>query len=442
VADVRPFRGVTYDPAAVDPAAVLCPPYDVISPRQQEAYYARDGRNFVRVVLNRDEGAMRYTGAATALHAWLDEGVLRRAGAPAFYVHRHTFKAPTGVTGIAAGTETTRTGVIAAVRLEPWSAGAVRPHEHTMPGPKADRLELMRATAADTEPIWVFHPDPGAAVRDALATITEAPPTLVADFTPEPSSEERPDPERHALWEVSDPAEVRSLQASLSAVQLYIADGHHRYETALFHAEEVGGGPDDASRFKVMLISPMEDPGLLALPTHRLVKLPPGRTLGDLLARLRTWGWRSEQPATLTALLDRLARPPALNHTGFGLLAERRYGCYEGMIASPEVELLPRALRTLEVALLHQGILGPLLGIDAAVAAAGTHLAYSRDPLEVRDRVVRGEFDLGIFLRPPLLAQVRDVADAGENMPQKSTYFWPKPTSGLVLALQEPGQPL
>jgi uncharacterized protein (DUF1015 family) len=436
MADVRPFHGVTYDPNAVELSRVLCPPYDVITPEQQVRYHGRDPRNFVRVVLGEEDGDARYASAATHLAEWLREGSLVRAGRPSLYVHRHTFTPPHG------GDELRRVGVIAAVRLEPWSAGAVRPHEHTMPGPKEDRLALLRATAADTEPIWVFHPDPDAAVRTILARLTAQPPWLTADFTPEPASAEVPATERHELWEVSDEANVAALQGLLSSRPLYIADGHHRYETHLFHAEERASKPDDALRFKVMLITAMEDPGLLALPTHRLLRIPDGHSLGGMLAELRARGWRTEQPASLAALLQRLAEPAAPGCIGFGLFAERRYGYYEGQVDTPEVAALPPALRGLDVAMLHAGILGPLLGIDAARAAAGTHLAYSRDPLEVRDRVIRGGWDAGVFLRAPRLEQVREVADAGQSMPQKSTYFWPKPASGLILALQPPGESL
>lgn len=434
MAEVRPFRGVTYDPARVDLARVLCPPYDVISPRQQAAYMARDDKNAVRLVLNPAEGAARYTEAATALDRWLGDGTLRRAGAPAFYVHRHTFTGPEGATA--------RLGLLAAVRLEPWSSGAVKPHEHTMPGPKEDRLQLMRATEADTEPIWVFHPDPGRELHRRIVEITLLDPLFSVDFAPEPSSEETPEPERHELWEVTEPEIVADLADQAARVQLYIADGHHRYETALHHAEEKGGGPDHATRFKVMLLTATDDQGLLVLPTHRLVKVPPGRSLGGLMSGLAAAGWVTEQPASLTALQARLATPAPAGRAGFGMLSEKRYSYIEGPVDALPGQPQPPSIAALEVSALHDRLLEPLLGIGAAELAAGGLVAYTRDVLEARARVVSGEFDMAFFLRAPSLAQVQAVADAGENMPQKSTYFWPKPASGLVLALQRDGEPI
>ncbi|MDP9325873.1 MAG: DUF1015 domain-containing protein, partial [Candidatus Dormibacteraeota bacterium] len=270
MADIQPFRGVTYDPERVDLGAVLSPPYDVINPEQQDVYYDRDPHNVVRIVLNREGGDGRYAAAAKDLRAWLREGVLRQDEQPAVYVHRQTFAAPDG------SGRMSRLGLIAAVRVEPWEKGAVKPHEHTMPGPKEDRLKLLQATGADTEPIWVFHPDLGDAMTSRLKRIAKTEPFLSADFTAEGGPGGQPATEHHELWRVDDRGEARDLAQVASEMQLYIADGHHRYETALHHAQTAGGGREDPSRFKLMLISQREDPGLLVLPTHRLVRLPEG----------------------------------------------------------------------------------------------------------------------------------------------------------------------
>ena len=237
MADIRAFRGVTYDPQQVELSSVLCPPYDVISPPQQEQYYEREPRNAVRIVLNRTEGEARYREAAAALQQWLREGLLRRDPTPGLYVHRQTFDVPSPDGPVTV----TRLGLLAAVRLEPWSAGVVRPHEHTMPGPKQDRLALMRTTRADTEPIWVFHPDPERSLLSALEAIAAEPPHLDVTFHPVPGVKGAEGSERHELWRVQFPATVERLVRAGSAMQLYIADGHHRYETALHHAQEVGG---------------------------------------------------------------------------------------------------------------------------------------------------------------------------------------------------------
>jgi uncharacterized protein (DUF1015 family) len=438
MADVRPFRGVTYDARRVDLRLALCPPYDVISPAQQEAYYEREPHNAVRIVLNRAAGDARYSEAASELRQWLADGALERAGEGAFYVHRHTFK------GAGTGEEArvSRVGVVAAVRLEPWSAGAVKPHEHTMPGPKEDRLALMRATLADTEPIWCFLPDPDGEVGQALQAITAAEPTFATTYRPVPGVDGEAPAEIHEVWAVRYPATVDRLRIALSRNPLYIADGHHRYETALHNAREVGGGPDDASRFKMVLISPADDPGLVILPTHRLVRLPSGTSVEQLLAALQVMGWTDEPMAGLADLSARLRVPSPMGRLGIGLFAGGQFRYVEGAVLGGNVSEMARSLQVIDVALLQAGILQPLLGIGEAELADGKVIAYSRDAAEVVARVRDGEFELGIFVRPPTLAQVQAVADAGDNMPQKSTYFWPKPASGLVMMLQPPGEPL
>jgi uncharacterized protein (DUF1015 family) len=435
LADVRPFAGVTYDPGRVDLSRVLCPPYDVISPVQQAAYAARDSHNAVRIVLNPAPGDQRYAEAGTALQAWLKSGVLRKAERPALYVHRHTFE-------LRDAGEVARTGLIAAVRLEPWASGAIRPHEHTMPGPKADRLQLMRATGADTEPIWVFHLDPAGELRARLAQVLLREPLLTAQFRPEPAADEIAAPERHELWAVEDAAEIVDLSAAAGAGPLYIADGHHRYETALFHAGESDGPSDAATHFKVMLLTAAEDPGLKVLPTHRLIRFSSGGRLDDMMAELRRRGWSAEELPGREALLARLDAPSAMTLLGFGVFSQGRWTYLEGRIAGPQVDLLPPSIAALDVGLIHEGILRPLLDIGPAELASSRDVAYARDAREVEARVSAGEFDVGILVRPPTLGQIQAVADAGESMPQKSTFFWPKPASGLVMALQERGSRL
>jgi uncharacterized protein (DUF1015 family) len=431
-----------YDPARVDLARVLCPPYDVISPRQQAAYYERDPHNAIRIVLSRGDGDRRYANAAADFRAWLAEGTLRREPRPAMYVHRHTFDAPVG-----AGVATlTRTGLIAAVGVEPWDSGAIRPHEHTMPGPKEDRLRLLRATGADTEPIWVFHPDPDGGMGDRLEAITSRAADLRATFVPAPPGPEAEgvgdtEPaETHEVWRVDDVAAVADLAAIAGAAQLYIADGHHRYETALFHAAEVGGRGDDPTRFKVMLLSRAEDPGLLLRPTHRMLRVAPDR-MHQAFAALLERGWTSEDAADLADLERRLAPRAAPGRIGFGVYAGGRFGYMEGSLdaAAPTSASRPDAAAQLEVARIHADVLEPLLGIGPDQLARGEVVSYERDAAEVVRLVDAGDFIMGMLLRPPTLDQVVAVADAGQSMPQKSTYFWPKPASGLLMAVQEPG---
>ncbi len=308
----------------------------------------------------------------------------------------------------------------------------------TPAGPKQDRLELMRATHADTEPIWVFHPDPTGEMSRRLESATAGDPMLDVEFRAEPDAGEPGPAERHQLWAVTDPAQARGLAAVAGALPLYIADGHHRYETALFHADEAGGPDDAATRFKLMLLSAAEDPGLLVLPTHRMVRADP-EMMHSAMTRLVDDGWTNENIADLAAMTARLSLPVAPGRIGFGVFTRGRYGYLEGAVVGPMIAQLAPSIAALDVGLLHEGILRPLFGIGPEVLAAGERIAYARDAAEVEARVDAGEFDIGILLRPPTLAQIQAVADAGENMPQKSTYFWPKPPSGLLMALQEPG---
>ncbi len=230
--------------------------------------------------------------------------------------------------------------------------------------------------------------------------------------------------------------------AAGGAEQRHDGEGAAPFGEAEGQDQTAGGGREDPSRFKLMLISQLEDPGLVVLPTHRLVRAAEGHDLAGALATLAQRGWKWVPAGDTAELLDFLATTPGPNHVGFGLYAAGRPSYWEGMIVGPEVELLPRSVAALDVALIQHGILAPLLGIGEEALAAGTHVAYARDAGEVIARVDSGEFDFGLLLRPPTLAQIQAVADAGESMPQKSTYFWPKPASGLVMALQRdlPGE--
>jgi uncharacterized protein (DUF1015 family) len=259
-------------------------------------------------------------------------------------------------------------------------------------------------------------------------------PALGCTFTPEPASAEPARDELHELWPVRESDGEEVLDA-LAGQKLYIADGHHRYETHLAYANEAAPSPDSAAAHKIALLTPMEEPGLCILPTHRLVRLPPGRSLASMHAGLRGWGFTVEQPQGLQALLARVKQPARREAFGFGLFAEGRCTYLEGRLPAALTDNQRPPVAKLDVSLLHHAILEPLLGVDGVLVDHAELIAYSRDPLEVQERVVSGEFDAGFFVRAPSVAAVKAVADAGQSMPQKSTYFWPKPPSGLITAL-------
>ncbi|HEU5440024.1 MAG TPA: DUF1015 domain-containing protein, partial [Ktedonobacterales bacterium] len=264
MADVRPFPALRYAPGA-NLAAVVTPPYDVISPAAQAGYYARDPHNIIRLELGReapgdDELANKYTRAAAEFADWRRSGILRQDQS-AYYLYEQTFSAT--------GRDYRKLSLLARVRLEPWEAGVVLPHERTMSKPKQDRLALMRATSANLSPLMVLYDDPASVLAARLAPIAEAAPT--AAFTDEAS-------EGHRLWLLDDPTLAGEIGSFFRERQLYIADGHHRYETALTYRDEQAAlrkeplPADDPLNFTLMALSAIEDPGLVVLPTHRILR--------------------------------------------------------------------------------------------------------------------------------------------------------------------------
>ena len=286
MADVRPLPGIRYA-ATENLAALVTPPYDVISPEAQERYYARDPHNIIRLELGRDEPGddslnNKYTRAATLFAEWRLEGVMRQ-DAPSLYVYEQTFSV--------ADAERRRMGLLARVRLEPWDARVILPHERTMSKPKDDRLKLFHACAANLSPLMSLYDDPDQELSAILNEATTSAPD--ADFADDAG-------ERHRLWRLDDPALAQTVAAFFAPRQLYIADGHHRYETSLTYRDEVRADrketfADDATDFVLMSLTAIEDPGLVVLPTHRILR---GASADDLAALPE----RLERHFTLTPL--------------------------------------------------------------------------------------------------------------------------------------------
>src|SRR6266542_2172712 len=308
MADVRPFRGLRFDPRRVDVGAVLCPPFDVMSPSEQRDYHARDPHNVVRIELGPGPAdptapGNRYDAAAQVLKTWRAEGVLVEEERPAFYLHEHTF--PLG------GKSVTRRGVIVVGRLHAWDAGQVLPHEGTRAGPKQDRLALMRATHANVSPLWLLYDDADRAVSGALSS----------GWALDPIFDASADGERHVLRALVDPSALRGAIDAFERRPLYIADGHHRYETAQHYRDErravAGPGPDAGHEFAMMLLVALGDPGLVVLPTHRLVRgLDP--TAAELRTALAHW-------MTVSPLADE-----GTDDVSRGASIERRLNAAEG----------------------------------------------------------------------------------------------------------------
>jgi uncharacterized protein (DUF1015 family) len=437
MADIVPFRALRYDPRRVpDLAAVVTPPYDVISPEARARYAARSAASAVHLILPLEDpaepGLSRYAVAARRLAAWRAEGLLRQDPAPAFYVYAQEFEAR--------GVRCSRRGVLALLRLEPYEAGVVFPHERTFAHHKADRLELMRACRANLEAILGFYPGPAAPVGAALDRIMAAP--AAAGLCDDDGVE-------HRLWPATDPADTAALTTALAGQPVFIADGHHRYETALRLQEEWWAAGRGAAADHVLIhLVHAEDPGLVVLPTHRLLRARP-RLEGPALRRALARHFRLEvvpaaPEAAATVAIALLAR-----------LAERgERGCvlYEGggalLLATLADATVPAALRAagqhaavaeLDVALLHAVILEEILGVPAGEDEGA--VGYTRDEAAAVTAVRTGEAGLALFLNPPRVAQVQAVAAAGGRMPQKSTFFYPKVPSGLVIRPLDAGTP-
>ena len=420
MAEVQPLRTVRYEPSAAGPLEdVIAPPYDVIDAELRAELVARSPNNVVEIDLPEPPpgGGDRYEHAAATMRDWLERGVLVREDEPALWALRQDYSGPDGG-------ERTRTGFLARVRVEEYGPGRIRPHERTHPGPKEDRLRLTRATRANLSPIFSLFADPGGTAAEALDPALDGEPFAgAADH----------EGTRHTLWRVTDPDRISALQAALAGAELLIADGHHRYETARVYAEEIGGEGDH--RYVLMLLCSLSDPGLLVFPTHRLLTGLKDDT--------------SKQVAIRDALrrdfeIEELGAPSELEPSANGRIA---YGYMDSFfkrpfrvtlkdqsIADRALAEMPEPYRRLDTAVLESLILRGALGMSEDDIAHLRGLDYSKNLEDAIHRVESGAADAGFFMRAPPVEQVREVAEAGESMPPKSTYFYPKVPTGLVFS--------
>jgi uncharacterized protein (DUF1015 family) len=440
MAEVYAFRGIRYDESRVGSLSrIVCAPYDVITPAAQADCYARDAHNAVRVELAVDEpgdGANRnrYTRAAAALAEWLESGALRRDDAPSLYVYEERFAVD--------GRDYRRRGIFAAVRLADWSEHIVLPHERTMAKPKADRMALLKATKTNLSPIMALYEDPTGAIGSTLDSATRAEPT--ADFTLAPESVAAA-ASGHRLWQIADPAAISVVTETLAGQSLYIADGHHRYTTALdyWRERQAAGAPaNDPAAYVLMLMLDLADPGLVVLPTHRLVQAPDLDRAGALAALQRTFQI-DEVPLVGDPTADASRLTERLRVLGRSAHAFALVGLAPGVAhvlsarPGPAIDaLLPAdrsaAWRRLDVAVLHAVVLDGALGLGGEEQGDGSRLGYTRDAAAAVAAVSNGECNLACLLNATRVDQIRDVALASDVMPEKSTYFWPKPPTGLV----------
>jgi uncharacterized protein (DUF1015 family) len=403
MADIRPLRALHYDPA--DLQGAVAPPYDVIDDEQRAALAARSPHNVVEIDLPR--GDEPYAGAAATFAEWRRSGVLRRDDDPALWVLTQDYTGPDGE-------RRTRSGFFAAVRVEDYGPGRIRPHERTHPGPREDRLRLTRATRANLSPIFSLYSDPERRAWSALAPFTEAPPW--AEVTDDDGTVNR-------LWRVADAGATDAVRTALAGTELLIADGHHRYETARVYAREAG---TPGAQWVLMNLVALEDPGLTIFPTHRLAK---GRGLERYEALAATV---REHFAIEEVALDELAPPPSDGPTQLGYLDAHFRRAFRLTLTGGPPEGLDGPLAELDTAVLETLILKGPLGLTDDDIDHLRDFGYARDADQARDLVLGGEFDVAFLLRPPDVEVVRAVAGAGQNMPPKSTYFFPKVPTGLL----------
>jgi uncharacterized protein (DUF1015 family) len=415
MADVQPLRALHYDQSVVGPLAdVVAPPYDVIDDDQRAALIARSPFNVAAVDLPRGEPDP-YAAARELFESWQLQGAIVRDQDPAVWAHTQDYSGPGGRT-------LTRRGFFCRVRIEEYGPGRVRPHERTHPGPKEDRLRLTRATRANISPIFSLYSDPSHAAWDALSPATEqAPSGEVTDS----------DGTVHRLWRVSDSHAIAAVQAAAGTSELLIADGHHRYETMQAYAQEIGG--EGEHQFILMCLVALEDPGLTVFPTHRLVRGLDEERWQALERALARDFEISEVP------IEDIAPPPEQHPTvlQLGYINSRdgrplRLTLKDQAIADTALAGRSEAYRHLDTGVLETLLLKGALGLSDDDIAHFNGLFYARDTAEALAMVRSGEYDAAFLMRPTPVAQVRDVAAAGENMPPKSTYFFPKLLTGLL----------
>ncbi len=425
MARIFPFRALRYDPGRVPLRSVVTQPYDKITPAMQDRYYSASPYNLVRIILGKkepgdNERSNVYTRAADALHGWRREGILRQDDTPSLYAYTQEFRLD--------GQTRTRRGFIGLGQIEPYSAGVVFRHEQTLSGPKLDRLNLLRSTHAHFGQLFMLYSDRGGGVDSCLASDSRPAIEVTDEYAV-----------THRVWPVSDPERVQCVQRAMADKKLVIADGHHRYETALAYRDErraqggVADGEPPYDRVMMTFVN-MEAPGLVILPTHRVVRGLQHFAPGEMVRVARTFFPVEDitshfDPEHPTAALEKAGEGTAL----IAVTKGNKFLLRAPVDAThPALAGLSRMQAELDVVRLHKVLLESVLGLTEQSIRDQKNIEYLRDPREAVARVQAGA-DVAFLIRPVRVQQVRDLAFAGEVMPQKSTDFYPKLLSGLTI---------
>lgn len=433
MATVVPLRGLRFDEKkAGNIKELVTPPYDVIDAAAQEKYYQLNPYNIIRLEYGKknpsdNDTDNRYTRAADYFDRWQSEGVLKQEDAPAVYLYQQQFNIDKQTL--------VRTGIICGIKLEPYENGVVLPHEETMPKHKADRLALMQACGANFSPIFGLYSDPQRSIDQLLLDAVQDSPAAVS-FTDEFGH-------GHRLWVITDEQLVQQVQQLMQKQRIFIADGHHRYETALNYARQNPGNP--SAGYVMMTLVNLYDPGLVILPTHRLV-VQSKVDKQELLAALQEDFTVEKIIATdVDKIMELMTDMAGLQEKG-STVHRQVFGLYLGeniyySITLKDDSIISRkmpaerssAWRRLDVSVLQKLILESRLGIDAEALAAGEAVKYTRDEREAVRAVDEGRCQMAFLMNPTLIGEVTEIAANGEKMPQKSTFFYPKLITGLVV---------
>jgi uncharacterized protein (DUF1015 family) len=415
---------------------LITPPYDVISPAEQEAFYQADPLNIIRLVLGKNhpddtEQDNRYTRAATTLKKWLEDGVLVGSSRPGFTIYQMDFEEP-------GGGRRTIDGIVALVKVDDYGKGKVLPHEKTYKGPKQDQLNLTRACRANLTPIHALFDDGRDAITSRYSPAMQGPPQQEirdADGTV------------HRSWALEDPEAIDAIKATLVDKSIFIADGHHRYETAIAYKQEMRAAghtdPNADHEYVMMYLTALTHPGLTILPAHRMVRNLAGLDLNKAFERLDPYfeieplcfsaGDRDQAEKTLTERIRSYSQVGGkfgmvtLGETCFYLLRLKDFGKIDARMDSS----IPSSLRGLDVTILGEIIMGIGLGMDKDNGAE--LIEYTPVVSEAFDKVFTGQVQISFILNPTRVDQMRAAAEVGHKLPHKSTYFFPKLSSGLVL---------
>ena len=435
MATILPFKGLRYNPEKIkDISKVITPPYDVISKKERDDYYQLHPDNIIRLILSKelpgdDQSNNKYTRSAESFETWRKEEILKEEAEPAIYIYAQEFTL--------SGKKYIRRGFISLVKLEDFQTGEIYPHEHTLAKPKEDRMNLMKACDANLSQVFTFFEDEDATISSFLHKVSEGDPNI--DFTDIYGV-------KNSLWAIKDKAVIEALITQMKDRALFIADGHHRYETALFYRDLVNGtkkeqnsNGDSPADYIMMMCVSMEDPGLVILPTHRLARnvkdLDPEKIKSSLNEVFDISDMGSDCDADmLTQKLSedshkhKIAMYIGEGDKKFYILTLRDENLLDQILTGEYVEW-----KSIDTGILHGVIFDRALGIQAKNISKSENVKYNQGVEDSVTRVNEGEYQIAFFLNPTKIGQIKEIATKRHKMPPKATYFYPKLMTGMVV---------